>query len=316
VTAIYLPAEIDLIAVTFFIFGLAFGSFLNVCIYRLPRGMSIIPGSACPRCGQGVKPYDNVPVVGWLLLRGRCRSCKGRISPRYMIVELLIAILFVVSFLTFGLSVEAVKYCVFSFLIIGLIFTDADLKLLPDTMTLPGFGLGLVFSVLTPVGGTAWLMRHGAAEWFTALPFDMRWRAASLLAAILGAALGSLFIWGIGAIYKLVRGVEGMGFGDVKLMLMVGAFLGVKLTVLTLVLGSMLGSIAGIAAMLTVWSKRLKRNLGRPAIRGSAGQRAWASAQILLRRYEMPFGIFLGSMALFSAYFGDRIMNWYMGFYQ
>jgi leader peptidase (prepilin peptidase)/N-methyltransferase len=107
-----------------------------------------------------------------------------------------------------------------------------------------------------------------------------------------------------------------MGFGDVKLMLMVGAFLGVKLTVLTLMLGSMLGSGAGISAMLTVWSKRLRRNLSRPAIRGSAGQRAWASAQILLRRYEMPFGIFLGSMALFSAYFGDRIMNWYLGFYQ
>src|SRR5439155_5217423 len=134
--------------------------------------------------------------------------------------------------------------------------------LLPDTLTLPGFASGLIFSILTPVGGTAWLMRHGAATWFTALPFDMRWRAASLLAAILGAAVGALFIWGIGELYKLVRGVEGMGFGDVKLMLMVGAFLGVKLTVLTLMLGSMLGSIAGICAMLTVWSKRMRRNLG------------------------------------------------------
>jgi leader peptidase (prepilin peptidase)/N-methyltransferase len=107
-----------------------------------------------------------------------------------------------------------------------------------------------------------------------------------------------------------------MGFGDVKLMLMVGAFLGVKLTVLTLMLGSMLGSLAGVGAMLTVWGKRLKRNLKSAAMRGSAGQRAWASAQLLLRRYEMPFGIFLGSMALFSAYFGDRIMNWYMGLYR
>jgi leader peptidase (prepilin peptidase)/N-methyltransferase len=316
VSAIYLSAEIDLIAVTFFIFGLAFGSFLNVCIYRLPRGMSIIPGSACPHCGAGIKPYDNVPVLGWLMLRGRCRSCKGRISPRYMLVELLIAILFAVSYLSFGLSVEAIKFCVFSFLIVGLIFTDADLKLLPDTMTLTGFALGLIFSVLTPVGGTAWLMRRGAESWFTSLPFDSRWRAASLLAALLGAAVGSLFIWGIGALYKLVRGIEGMGFGDVKLMLMVGAFLGVKLTVLTLMLGSMLGSLAGVGAMLTVWSKRLRRNLKSSAMRGSAGQRAWASSQILLRRYEMPFGIFLGSMALFSAYFGDGMMNWYMGFYR
>lgn len=230
-----------------------------------------------------------------------------------MIVELLIAILFLVSFLSFGLSVQAIKYCVFSFLIVGLVFTDADLKLLPDAMTLPGFGLGLVFSVLTPVGGTAWL-ENRASSLFDALPFDVRWRAASLLAALLGAAVGSLFIWGIGEAYKLVRGVEGMGFGDVKLMLMVGAFLGVKLTVLTLMLGSLVGSLAGVAAMLTVWSKRAARF--RKAGNTGAGQRAWVSAQLVLRRYEMPFGIFLGSMALFSAYFGDRLTAWYMGFYQ
>lgn len=309
---IHLPTEIDLIAVTFFVFGLAFGSFLNVCIYRLSRGVSIVPGSACPKCGNPVKPYDNVPVFSWLLLRGRCRSCKERISPRYMIVELLTAVLFVISFLTFGLSAEAIKYCVFSFLIVGLVFTDADLKLLPDAMTFPGFALGLVFSLLVPVGGTAWMERHGANIFFSFLPFDLRWRAASLISAALGAALGALFIWGIGALYKLVRGAEGMGFGDVKLMAMVGAFLGVKLTVLTLMLGSLVGSVAGICAMLTVWAKRLKRYSGSK----HAGQKAWASAQLLLRHYEMPFGVFLGSMALFSAYFGDRLMHWYIGFYQ
>ncbi|MCU1287099.1 MAG: type 4 prepilin peptidase 1 [Acidobacteriales bacterium] len=270
-----------------------------------------MPSSACPNCGSGIKPYDNVPVFGWLFLRGRCRNCKRPISPRYVVVELLTGVLFVVSFLTFGLSAEAIKYCVFSFLIVGLIFTDADLKLLPDAMTLPGMGLGLLFSLFITISGAAWVGNH-AAGFLDALPFELRWRAASFLAAVLGAAFGSFTIWGIGELYKLVRGVEGMGFGDVKLMAMVGAFLGVKLTLLTLLLGSMLGSIAGMFALLSVLAKRLKRY--RASSKGR--RKAWTSAQLVLRRYEMPFGVFLGSMALFSSYFGERIMNWYLGFYQ
>ena len=140
-------------------------------------------------------------------------------------------------------------------------------------------------------------------------PFELSIRRQCTL---LGVALGAFFIWGIGELYKLVGGTEGMGFGDVKLMEMIGAFLGVKLTVLTLMLGSLLGSIAGISAMLTVWAKRLKRYTGTD----NAAQKAWTSAQLLLRHYELPFGIFLGSMALFSAYFGDKLMHWYMGFYR
>jgi leader peptidase (prepilin peptidase)/N-methyltransferase len=292
-----------------FIFGLAFGSFLNVCIYRLPRGLSMLHSSACPNCGKAIKPWYNVPLFGWLILRGRCSNCRQPISARYVLVEFIIGILFLVSYLRFGLSLETAKHMIFGFLIIGLVFTDADLHLLPDAMTIPGFCLGIVFSLFVPVGGAAWLMRHGAADHLEFLPYDFRLPAVSLFAALLGAALGASFIWGVGEAYKRVRGVEGMGFGDVKLMAMIGAFLGVKLTLLTLVLGSLVGSLAGVAAMLTVFFKRSRRYSGSSA-------KAWRSAQLILRHYEMPFGVFLGTMALLSHWFGNGITAWYAAFYR
>lgn len=249
-----------------------------------------------------------MPVLGWLVLRGRCSECRHPFSPRYAIVELLVGALFTISVLRFGLTAEMAKHIVFGFVIIGLVFTDADLHLLPDAMTLPGLGIGMIFSFIVPVGGAAWLARHGADNYVSFLPYDFRPAALSLLAALLGAAVGAFFIWGVGEAYKRVRGVEGMGFGDVKLMAMVGAFLGVKLTILTLVLGSVVGSLAGVAAMLTVFFKRLKR------YSGSSGK-AWQSAQLVLRHYEMPFGVFLGTMALVSQWFGGRMMAWYLALY-
>jgi leader peptidase (prepilin peptidase)/N-methyltransferase len=300
------------IAAAAFILGLAFGSFLNVLIYRLPRGLSIVPASKCPNCNKPVKPWFNVPVLGWLMLRGRCSECKHPFSVRYALIELSVGALFAGSALSFGVSPPAAKYMVFGFLVIGLVFTDADLHLLPDALTLPGFWLGLLFSLFIPVGGAGFLERHGADSLVSFLPYDLRPALISLFAALLGAAVGALFIWGVGEAYKRVRGVEGMGFGDVKLMAMVGVFLGVKLTVLTLVLGSVVGSIAGLSAMLTVLFKRMKRYSGSK----DSNARSWASAQLLLRHYEMPFGVFLGSMALVSQWFGDRMMAWYLSFYQ
>ena len=143
-----------LFATAIFLLGLDSPASLNVCIHRLPRRTFCCPpGSACPVCGRPIKPYDNVPVLSWLILRGRCRHCGTSISPRYLAVELLTAVLFVACYLQFGLTPETVKFCAFCFLILGLIFTDAEHKLLPDAMTLPGLALGLSFSLFVPVDG-------------------------------------------------------------------------------------------------------------------------------------------------------------------
>src|SRR5579863_3639252 len=135
-----------------FALGLAFGSFLNVCIYRLPRGKSVVsPGSACPQCKDPIRFYDNVPILSWLVLRGRCRNCRNWISPRYLLVELLTGLLFLACYQHFGHALATVKYCTFGFLLLGLIFTDAETQLLPDKLTLTGLALGLLFSLTVPV---------------------------------------------------------------------------------------------------------------------------------------------------------------------
>jgi len=305
-----------LYAVPFFLFGLVFGSFLNVCIYRLPRGFSVVrPGSACPACRTPIAWYDNLPVVSWLLLRGRCRACRAPISPRYLLVELLTGLLFLACFAVFGWTFSSFKFCVFAFLLLGLIFTDAEHKLLPNALTLPGLALGLGFSLLVPVQDLGSRLLAGWVK----LPVesDFSWRLLSLADSGLGAAVGASFIYGAGAIYKRARGVEGMGFGDVKLMAMVGSFLGMKLTVFTLFAASLAGSIFGLAAMLAVWWKRTRRRIQRlhePA--AAARKRAWKSAKMVYRYYEMPFGVFLGSMALLAAFFGNIVLRWYWGFYR
>jgi len=305
-----------LYAVLFFLFGLVFGSFLNVCIYRLPRGFSVVrPGSACPACRTPIAWYDNLPVVSWLLLRGRCRACRAPISPRYLLVELLTGLLFLACYAVFGWTFSTFKFCVFAFLLLGLIFTDAEHKLLPNALTLPGLALGLGFSLLVPVQDLGSRLLAGWVK----LPVesDFSWRLLSLADSGLGAAVGASFIYGAGAIYKRARGVEGMGFGDVKLMAMVGSFLGMKLTVFTLFAASLAGSIFGLAAMLAVWWKRTRRRIQRlhePA--AAARKRAWKSAKMVYRYYEMPFGVFLGSMALLAAFFGNIVLRWYWGFYR
>jgi len=297
----------------FFALGLAFGSFLNVCIYRLPRDLSVVrPGSACPRCQHPVRFYDNLPVLSWLLLRGRCRDCKARITPRYLIVELLSAFLFLGCYWHFGLTLATLKYCTLGFLLLGLIFTDAETFLLPDKMTLPGLGLGLLFSFLVPVNDLASQLLPGVVT----LPVSTRVSAhlLSFTDSLLGAAVGAAFIYGAGAIYLRARGVEGMGFGDVKLMAMIGAFLGVKLTIFTIFTASIAGSLFGLSTVLVVWVKRTRRRMARmhePA--RQARRRAWESALIALRHHQMPFGVFLGSMAMVAFFSGDWFLAWYWG---
>ncbi len=297
-------------ALAIFLLGLAFGSFLNVCIYRLPLDLSVVtPRSACPHCKRLIAFYDNLPVVSWLLLRGRCRYCKAGISPRYLLVELLIGALFLGCYAYFGLSLATLKYCVFGFLLFGLIFTDAETKLLPDKLTLPGLVVGLVFSLLVPVHDMASQFLPGIVN----LPFsaDLSARIFSLLDALLGAALGASFIYGAGAVYLRWRGAEGMGFGDVKLMALVGAFLGIKLTIFTIFAASLAGSLFGLTTVLVVWVKRTQRFARRLASLQAARRRGWQSAQMVYRHYQMPFGVFLGSMALFALFLGNRLLSWY-----
>jgi leader peptidase (prepilin peptidase)/N-methyltransferase len=291
--------------------GLAFGSFLNVCIYRLPRGLSVTrPRSTCPNCRKIIAFYDNIPMLSWLLLGGRCRNCRTRISPTYPIVELLTGALFLACYAYFGLTLAMLKYCVLGFLLLGLIFTDAETFLLPDKLTLPGLALGLAFGLFVPIHDVASQILPS----LVALPVssDISWRLLSFADALLGAAVGASFIYGAGAIYLRARGVEGMGFGDVKLMAMIGAFLGFKLTIFTLFAASIAGSLFGLWTLFAVWIKRTRRRVARHHESArQARRRAWHSAAIALRRHQMPFGVFLGSMAMVALFFGESFLRWY-----
>jgi leader peptidase (prepilin peptidase)/N-methyltransferase len=307
-----LPSHFD--AIVAFVFGLLFGSFLNVVIYRVPRGLSVVkPRSACPSCGTQIRSYDNIPVLSWMILRGRCRDCGYPISARYAIVELMCGFLFVSAFyyaapVTSTVQLLTVlKLCVFFFLLLGLIFIDFEHHLLPDALTIPGLFLGLIFSLKVPVSGLPMLITHRL--------FSSRWplSAISLVDSLAGAAVGAFFIYAVGEIYFRVRHVEGMGFGDVKLMGMIGAFLGAKLALVTIFSGAILGTLFGLSATLAVWKKRIARRRRRPE--SNILRRSWASAKLMLRYYEVPFGVFLGSMAILATFLGDRIVQFYLGFY-
>ena len=314
------------LALAIFAYGLCFGSFLNVCIYRMPRGQSVVkPRSACPRCGDPIPLYHNLPVVSWLVLQGKCRACKEPISPRYLVIEVLTGLLFLGCYTHFGLTLAALKCAVLGYLLLGLVFTDAETKLLPDALTLPGLAVGVLFSLVVPVNDLASRIMPGLVS--TAMRSEISWRLWSLSDSLLGAAVGSSFLYGAAAIYLRTRGVEGMGFGNVKLMAMIGAFLGTKLTVLTIFAASLAGSLFGLGTVLAIWIKRLRRiEARRAASRISSGyspgisagnspgysrRRAWQSARLALRYYEMPFGVFLGGMALLSFLFGNRLLHWY-----
>ncbi len=270
-----------LIGVFVFAFGLIIGSFLNVCIVRIPDHKSIVkPASACPKCGAPIRAYDNIPVVSYLLLGGKCRGCKTRISAIYPLVELLAALLIYACYWKFGLTVEALKWAIFSALMIVLVFTDLRERILPDVVNYTGFALGLFLSLFTaPTDGTAsWIAGH-------IFDFPPPAPVLSLADAILGAAVGSGVLWLVSEAYFRLRGREGMGMGDVKMMLMAGAFLGVKQTLLTILAGSLLGSFLGLAFIL------IRR-------KGSD--------------YELPFGTFLGLAALLAVFFGAPVVDWYL----
>jgi leader peptidase (prepilin peptidase) / N-methyltransferase len=299
----------------FFFFGLIFGSFLNVCIYRLPRGLSVVsPRSACPACQAPIAAFDNIPVLSWLILGGHCRHCRVRITPRYAVVELICGLLFLLSFLQAGPSVEAVKGCVLCFLFLGLAFTDAETHLLPDAMTLPGLVIALVFSVFSLVPGPAYhLFPVNFQGNYTLLQLDFQLGLRSLSNSLMGAAIGSGFLYAVAWIYLKLRKVDGMGLGDVKLMAMAGAFLGPALTLFVLCTASLLGGAYGILVLLAVFRKRLVRY--RVHSGKQAASRAWQAAQTAMRGLEIPFGVFLCVMSIVTWFYGSKMIQSYLSLF-
>jgi leader peptidase (prepilin peptidase)/N-methyltransferase len=295
-----------LVIVFIFLFGIIIGSFLNVCILRIPEDLSIVaPASRCPRCQTLIQWYDNVPVFGWIWLRGKCRACGAPISPMYPLIELATGLLFVACYLEFGLTQTFIKWLFFTCLIIVLTITDLRERILPDLVNWPGFAAGMFFSTVVPPG-------DGTALWiYSALLHRAPPRALQgWLDALLGAAFGSFLLWAVAATYKRVRGREGMGMGDVKMMAMVGAFLGVRGAFLTILMGTLLGTVVGISIIVVLYAAGWHRKLAERASRrrlGSVSALRWAIAS----QYQLPLGTFLGIAALLVVYFGPTmLMRW------
>jgi len=266
-------------AVAAFAFGLLIGSFLNVCIYRLPRDLSVAqPRSFCVACKHPIAWYDNVPLVSYVLLGRRCRYCKAAISPRYPLVELLTGVLFFAFVWRLGVGLAAVKFCIYGALLVGLTFADLEQRILPDEFTLGGLAAALVLAWFVPV-------RDGIAQWLLWIA-GARWTppSVSLAEAVLGAAVPSLFLWLGGWLYLKLRHREGLGLGDVKLIAMIGAFLGLHGALLTLIIGSLAGSLIGYAYIRITHKD--------PAT------------------YELPFGTFLGAAAMVAPFVGTGVLGW------
>jgi leader peptidase (prepilin peptidase)/N-methyltransferase len=242
-------------------FGLITGSFLNVCIHRLPRGESLVwPGSHCPACRAPVRWFDNIPVLSYLWLGGRCRTCRARISIKYPLVELATMGLFLAHYAVLGWQPLLAVRLVFSAALIVLFVVDLEHRILPNRVTLPGLVVGLAASAVT---GPGWP------------------------SALAGVALGGGSLWAIGEAYYRLRGEEGLGMGDVKMLAMIGAFLGWQQVLVTLVLSSLAGSLVGLSLIV--------------ARRGTM-------------KYALPYGTFLAMGAVVASLVGERLVAWYVGF--
>ena len=244
------------------LFGLIVGSFLNVCIYRLPRDQSIVwPASRCTTCGRTLSWYENIPVLSWVVLRARCRTCGERISPMYPLVESVTAAVFVLVYAVFGPTLLFPIRVAFGCAMIVLFVIDLQHQILPNEITLPGIVVGLAASAFAEPG---------------------------LNAAIIGALAGGGSLWLVAFGYERLRHKEGLGFGDVKMLAMIGAFLGWKLMLLTLVGASVLGSLVAGGLMLS-------------------GRAGWQS--------KLPLGTFLSLAALPVSLAGEAVVKWYEGLY-
>lgn len=241
-----------------FLFGSVVGSFLNVCIHRLPRGESIMfPSSHCPHCNQTIRFYDNIPIISYLVLHGRCRFCGKPISPQYLIVEILSATFSLILFLKYPIWEYLIYFVFFSSLLV-ITFIDLKHQIIPDIISLPGIGIGFLSSfVLSRI---------------------------SYLDSFLGIVLGGGILYGVTLIYYLVMKTEGMGGGDIKLLAMIGAFLGSKAVLVTIFVSAFIGSVAGLTIIV---------------LKGKS------------RKYAIPYGPFLALGATISFFWGDSLIAWY-----
>ena len=267
------------------ILGAVIGSFLNVVIHRVPRDQSIVfPNSACPSCHTPLRPYDNIPILSFLILRGRCRFCRKPISIRYPIVEALTALLFASVALHDGTSFALPFDLAFVAALLALVFIDAEHMILPNAITYPGVLFALLTRIVLPylVGPAQFDDLPGL---IAKVPANFPLWSVSLIGAVIGALVGGGSLWLMGFVWEKLRGVEAMGLGDVKMMFMAGAYLGWRLAALTIFFGVLSGSVIGIAIMM-------KRGKG--------------SMQMML-----PFGIFLGIGAITSLFLGHFVVDWY-----
>jgi leader peptidase (prepilin peptidase)/N-methyltransferase len=241
-------------------FGLALGSFLNVCIYRLPLKKSIVrPPSSCPQCGARIRFYDNLPVISYIVLLGRCRNCRAPISPRYPLVEIITGFLSVALFIRFGLSPTYIFIFFFSAALIAIAFIDLQHKIIPDVISVPGILIGLAFSFFPSAG-------------------------ISPLDALIGAVGGGGFLFLVGTVFEKLTGREGMGGGDVKLLALIGAWMGWKALPFIILISSLTGAVIGGVSLV----------ISRQGVRS-----------------RIPFGPFLALGALVFLFFGDEIALWF-----
>jgi leader peptidase (prepilin peptidase)/N-methyltransferase len=268
-----------------FVIGACIGSFLNVVIYRVPHEKSLFPSSKCPNCDTAIKPWHNIPVLGWLMLGGKCASCKAKISWRYPAVELLTALLFCLVYWQIGLTVFLPVALAFTATMIALVFIDAEHMILPNVITYPMFVTALIVRIVLPAA-FGYVFSDTLYQPISSLQGWPVW-AISLAGALFGALGGGGSLWLVGAIWKALRGVEAMGLGDVKLLFGVGALLGWRLTLLTIFLGAFTGALAGIGVII----KQKDRDL----------------------QAQIPFGIFLGIGAIVAMLWGEPIIQWYLG---
>lgn len=220
----------------FALFGLLIGSFLNVCIYRIIRDMSVVtPRSFCPECGESIAWFDNIPVLSYVLLRGKCRHCSKPIGLRYPAVEILTAIIFAFVGARYGYHLSSLKWCVFEAILIALCFTDLEERILPDELTIGGTAAGIIFATFVHVSGA-----------FSELILsNKRPIVQSLFEAVLGALLLTLPIWWLAMFWARLRKREVLGMGDVKLLPLIGAFLGLEHGIFALLIGSVSGVVLG-----------------------------------------------------------------------